>query len=360
MRTVMVVAAVLGLSACSLGSRESKPKPPRPVPLIDVACERALVKMDDEAVAALEPVEAKEQQVRKLRNELRGPVRKLRAVERTLKAAAAELKAFLSAHPETYLPSSLYDHWRGLRDAYESAYAAYRQRFKKFRPLEREFKAVVREGNMLWKAVRRITKSYDKKLHGCVGPSPQIARAETKRIRSLEKFLEDVAGDVARRALFVHCETAKVWAIRDADVKHGDLLGYVLRGGRTIHLAPSVCYTLHRLRYLKPKLDLSCLGHSKSVGAALCPPGAIEIVRATVTVAHEAAHVAGERSEKRAQCFGLQTAALVAQRFGVPPSVSDQIAWYAWRFSEAPRSYQSRQCRDGRKLDLDPSSTSFP
>jgi hypothetical protein len=360
MRTVVVVAAVLGLSACSLGSHESEPKPPRPVPLIAVSCERALLEMDDDAVAALEPIEAKEQEVKDFRNELRGPLRELRSVERTLKAAAAELKAFLSAHPETYLPSSLYYHWRGLRDAYQSAYAAYRQRVKKFRPLQRDFKAVVREENTLWKAVRRITKSYDKKLQGCVGPSPEIARVETNRIRSLEKFVEDVAGDIARRALFVRCETAGAWAIRDADVKHGDLLGYVLRGGRTIHLAPSICYTLHRLRYLKPKLDLSCLGHSRSVGAALCPPRAIEVVRAAVTVAHEAAHVAGEGSEKRAECFGLQTATLVAQRFGVPPSVSDQIAWYAWRFSEAPRSYQSPQCRDGRKLDLDPSSTSFP
>jgi hypothetical protein len=155
----MVVATVLGLSACSLGSHESRPAAPPPVPLIAASCERTLAKMDGEAASALEPVEAKELEVRDLRASLSGPVRRLRTVERALKAAATDLKAFLAAHPETYLPPSLYYHWRGLRDVYETAYTAYKQRFKRFRPLERDFKAVVKEGNALWKAVRRITKS---------------------------------------------------------------------------------------------------------------------------------------------------------------------------------------------------------
>jgi hypothetical protein len=52
-----------------------------------------------------------------------------------------------------------------------------------------------------------------------------------------------------------------------------------------------------------------------------------ELIRSAVTLAHEAYHVGGELNEKRAQCFGLQGAAHVAQRLGIPPSLSDQIAW---------------------------------
>jgi hypothetical protein len=359
MRRVIGVAAVLALSACSLGSHESKPKPPPPAPLIALSCEQQLTKIDEQAAGALVPVEAKQQEIADRRHDLRPSLQSLRKAERVLKAAAARLKAFDAAHPGKYLAPSIYSYWRGLRDDYGAAYAAYKQRFKRFRPFQRDFNAVVKEGKALWKSIGRIDKSYEKKLHGCLGPRPLIARREANRIRQLQRRLEDIAADVSGRSVSVRCETARAWEIRDTKFK-GDLLGYVLAGGRTIHLAPSICYAFHRLRYLTPKPDLSCLNRSRSANVPLCSPRATEIIRVAVTLAHESQHVAGIASEKKAECFGLQKAALVARRLGVPPSVSDQLAWYGWHFSEAPRSYQSRQCRDGGKLDRDPSSTSFP
>jgi hypothetical protein len=359
MRRVIGVAAVLALSACSLGSHDSKPKPPPPVPLIALSCEQELTKIDAQAADALVPVAAKQEEVADRRAALRGPLRSLRKAERVLKAAVARLKAFDAGHPGKYLAPSTYSYWRGLRDDYDTAYAAYKKRFKRFRPFQRHFNAVVKEEKALWKSVGRIDKSYDKKLHGCLGPRPLIARREAGRIRRLRGHLENIAADVAGRGVLVRCETARTWAIRDTKSK-GDLLGYVLAGGRTIHLAPSICYAFHRLRYLVPKPDLSCLDRSRSADAPLCSPRVTEIVRVAVTLAHESQHVAGIENEKRAECFGLQKASLVARRLGVPPSVSDQLAWYGWHFSEAPRSYRSRQCRDGGKLDRDRSSTSFP
>lgn len=364
MRRGLGVVTVVALSACSFGGEDEKeaaPPPPPAVPLVAGSCERELVELDEDAAAALVPVAAKQEEIRRERKRISRPLHKLKDALAAVREAESRLRAFNAAHPGRYLPAALYYQWTDLRDDYEAAFSAYRERRERFRPLERGLKALVREGNVLWKDARRATRAYEAELKRCLGPDASVERVEGERIRQLELFVGEVGGEIAERSTLVECDDADTWEEVQATAKgKADLLGYVRLGNSVAHLAPSICYALHRARYLDWEPDLSCISASREAGAPLCSPRVTELIRAAATVAHEAQHVAGIANEKRAECFGLQSAALVARRFGVPLTLADQVAWYAWRFSEAPKSYQSPQCRDGGKLDLDRNSTSFP
>jgi hypothetical protein len=362
-RVIVVSALLLLLSACSLGGTDSKPKAKAapPVTLVGASCEQALVALDAAAAKTTEPLAAKREEVSKLRKEFGPSLRRLKKAAGVLKDAAGPFQAFNKAHPETYLPQSLYNEWVALRDRYNAAFAAYKKRAAAARPYKRAYNQAVKEARDLWKDVGRSAETYGDKLEGCLGPTQQIIRSEKGRIARLEAFLSDISGDAAGRPVTLHCETASEWAVAEAGThREGHLLGYVFRGARAVHLAPELCYTLHRLRFVGWEPDLSCITRSRDADVPLCAPRESELIRSAVTIAHEALHVAGEDNEKRAQCFGLQRAPLVAQQLGVPPSTGDQLAWYAWRFSEAPKSYDSPECRDGGKLDENPDSTSFP
>jgi hypothetical protein len=357
----VLVLAVVAVTACSFGGEDRPPPPPPAVPLVAASCERELVQLDEGVAVALGPVGEKYEEISSERKRMAGPLRKVRQALAAVKKAEGRLRAFNDAHPETYLPAPLYYQWSGLRDAYEAAFAAYKQRMKRFRPFQRELNALVKEGRALSKDARRAARAYEDELEGCLGPDPAIARAERDRIRRLEVFLADVGEEVADRSMIAHCANADAWEDVQREAKgKADLLGYVRIGTRVANLAPSICYALHRARYLAWEPDFGCISASRKADVPLCPPRINELIRAAATVAHEAQHVSGIVNEKRAECFGLQSAALVAQRLGVPPSVSDHVAWYAWHFSEAPKPYQSRECRNGGRLDLDPDSRSFP
>ena len=362
MRWGLGVLGVVAVSACSFGGEDAgPPPPPPPVPLVTASCERELVELDAGASAALGPVGPKYEEIGRERKRMAGPLRKLRQALAVVKEVEGRLRAFNAAHPEMYLPSGLYYYWTGLRDDYDTAFAAYKERLKRFRPFQRDLKALVKEGKALWKDVRRAVKAYEDELDGCLGPDAPIERVEGDRIRRLELFLGELGEEIADRSTLVECEGADAWEEVQSQAKgKADLLGYVRPGSRVAHLAPSICYALHRARYLSWEPDLSCISASREADVPLCPPRTTELIRAAITVAHEAQHVAGVVNEKRAECFGVQSAALVARSLDVPTSVSEQVAWYAWHFSEAPKSYRSPECRDGRRLDLDRNSSSFP
>lgn len=356
----VVLAAALLASGC-FGGESAKPKPPAPVSLVSVSCNKELDELNTKAEDAFEPILVQEDAVQARRDELSPSLGTLRVAVRRLKAAERELRAFNREHPERYLPQGLYNEWSGLRDTYEEAYARYKARLKHARPYERRLQKEIKAANALWKSETDLVKDYDEKLNGCLGPRPALARAERGRITRLEAFLSDISGEVAGRQVTLHCEKAAEWRLAESQTKvEGHLLGYVFEGGRAVHLAPSLCYVLHRLRYLHWKPDVSCLSRSKDVDQRVCPPRTSEVVRSAVTLAHEAYHVAGEENEQRAECFGLQKASHIAQRLGVLPSVADQMAWYAWTFSEAPKSYASPQCKEGGKLDIEKESSVFP
>lgn len=362
MRWGVALVAVMAASACSFGGEEEgPPPPPPPVPLVAASCESELVELDAGVLTALEPVRPKYKQIARERRRMAGPLRQLRNALSTVETAEGRLRDFNAAHPGTYLPSDLYYYWTGLRDDYNTAFAAYKERLKRFRPLERDFRALLKEGKTLWKDVRRATKAYKDKLDGCLGPVAAIERVERGRLHRLELFLGEVGEEIADRSMLVECADAETWEDVQAAAKgKADLLGYVRTGSDVAHLAPSICYALHRVRYLGWEPDLSCIPASRDSDVPLCPPRVTELIRAAATLAHEAQHVAGVFSEKRAECFGLQSTSRVARRLGVPLTFADQVAWYAWHFSEAPRSYRSRECRDGGRLDLDPNTSSFP
>jgi hypothetical protein len=363
MRWGLGLLVVLAASACSFGGEEEAAAPPAPpaVPLVAASCERELVELDAAVSTTLEPVGPKYEEIAHERKRIAGPLRQLRKALSTVKAAAGRLRAFDAAHPGMYLPSDLYDYWTGLRDDYNAAFAAYKERLKRFRPLQRDFKALANDGKTLWKDVRRAIKAYEDELDGCLGPVAPVERVERDRIRQLEVFLAEVGDEIADRSTLVECADADSWEDVQAEEKgKADLLGYVRGGSRVAHLAPSICYALHRAHFLNWEPDLSCISASREADVPLCPPRVSELIRAAITVAHEAQHVAGVLNEKRAECFGLQSTALVARRLGVPLTMADQVAWYAWHFSEAPKSYGSRECRNDGRLDLDRNTSSFP
>jgi hypothetical protein len=355
-----VLVGVVAVSGC-FGGESAKPKPPPAVSLVSVSCNKELDGLNVKADEAFDPILAQEKEVEARRDELSPSIGPLRLAVRRLKAAERELRAFNSEHPERYLPQALYNEWAGLRDAYETAYHRYRARLAHARPYERRLQKEIKEANALWKDESNLVEDYEAKLDGCLGPRPALARAERGRITRLEALLSDISGEVAGRQVTLHCEKAAEWRLAESQTKvEGHLLGYVFEGGRAVHLAPSLCYVLHRLRYLHWQPDMSCLSRAKDVDQPVCPPRPSELIRSAVTLAHEAYHVAGEENEQRAQCFGLQKTSQVAQRLGVLPTVADQMAWYAWQFSEAPKSYASPQCKEGGELDIDKQSSVFP
>ena len=80
------------------------------------------------------------------------------------------------------------------------------------------------------------------------------------------------------------------------------------------------------------------------------------------TIAHEAWHLAGIRSESEAQCRALQTIALVARRLGADDIVAQSLADRFERDVQ-PRlraEYRTAECRDGGPLDLRPADPVWP
>ena len=85
-------------------------------------------------------------------------------------------------------------------------------------------------------------------------------------------------------------------------------------------------------------------------------------VNALNTIAHEAWHLAGIRSESEAQCRALQTIALVARRLGADAIVAQSLADRFERDVQ-PRlraEYRASECRDGGPLDLRPADPLRP
>jgi hypothetical protein len=79
-------------------------------------------------------------------------------------------------------------------------------------------------------------------------------------------------------------------------------------------------------------------------------------------LAHESQHVAGERDEARAECFGVQAIDEVVQAMGMSGYEGRYLASLYWRtyYARGDPQYRSTECREGGSLDLQPDTTIWP
>ena len=140
------------------------------------------------------------------------------------------------------------------------------------------------------------------------------------------------------------------------------LLGLVLfygdGPGDEALLAPQVCATLHELWTTRRTPSLDCT----ALGGGQCGREVIELAWAASALAHESYHLRGVRDEAAAECYGLQSTALAAERIGAPPADAQRLEDYTFWNVRPPvdGGYFSPECRDGRALDLDRASPAWP
>lgn len=383
----LVLVSLLAVAACSLdgeteehgrsgggstmrGVSEATPPsaqpPPSPKPLLSADCARAAALRDERAQelatrTAASANEARElrEAIRTARTDARLARAELREEQAKLAAAEQAVGAFQAAHPEQALPPDLYAQWQDLRAGYESAYADYRQAFQAHRKTVRAHNRLVRQRNAIVRrldrqarAYRGLAREHRSSLRDCLAEDRQRVEAEGPFVRQLEERLAAAISTLAERPATVDCSLTD-WSIGE------NVAGYVAEGSSVVHLAPEVCYSLHRLLVLEEAPDLTCLERSRRARAQLCSLEARLVAASLQTLAHEAQHVAGITNEARAECYGLQTVERAAQLLGVS-DMTPSLAWYAWRQTRRPPEYRSAECKAGGKLDLDPATEAWP
>jgi hypothetical protein len=89
--------------------------------------------------------------------------------------------------------------------------------------------------------------------------------------------------------------------------------------------------------------------------------GAVEAATALETFAHELAHFA-TLDERTAECWAIQRLGVVAEELLRAVGYGRELARLYWTesYRGLPEDYRSPECRDGRRLDLQPTRTGWP
>jgi hypothetical protein len=165
--------------------------------------------------------------------------------------------------------------------------------------------------------------------------------------------LDEVASEISGRSdVYVSCG-------RTADPSIlGTVTFYGVNPGREALLAPQVCAVLRRVWERRTLPSLACAG----LGRGQCGSGVIALAWSTSALAHESHHLRGVRDEAAAECYGLQSTALVAERLGAPQEYAERLGTYTFWNVRPPvdGGYFSSDCRDGGPLDLHPASSIWP
>jgi hypothetical protein len=189
-------------------------------------------------------------------------------------------------------------------------------------------------------------------LAGAVDSRHAFSRPATPRHHGFALALDRVAQEISgRRDVSVRCGATSDPSILGTVTFYGD------SPGREALLAPPVCTTLRRLwKGRRPSLACTELGHGQ------CGRDVVELAWAASALAHESYHLGGVRNEAAAECYGLQSTALVAWRLHAPPAYAELLATYTFWNVRPPVDYGyfSPECRDGGTLDLHPSSSTWP
>jgi hypothetical protein len=187
---------------------------------------------------------------------------------------------------------------------------------------------------------------------GAVGARHALSRPSAPQHRGFARALDRVAQEISGRPdVAIRCGTTADPAIL------GTVTFYGASPGREALLAPPVCSTLLRLwEGRRPSLTCTELGHGQ------CGQDVLELAWAASALAHESYHLRGVRDEAAAECYGLQSTALAAERLGVPAAYGERLGTYTFWNVRPPVDYGyfSPECRDGGALDLHPASAEWP
>jgi phosphoglycolate phosphatase-like HAD superfamily hydrolase len=373
-------ACDVGGGGPELGEAATTPAPAAPEPLISAACAHDLNRTDREAAAVIAARRTGEAALRKARKRLekakrdvggsqarlRSAERSVRSSRRELQAARAALEEFDAAHPERALPPRLYARWQALLARYEEKLAVYQPLNEAYRrALGRhnrlinahnrridDVNRIVRRLNRLGRRHATLSRRYRRDVMRCLADNAEAVTSQRENVQALEERLGGLATELAGRAAEARCSLTR-WNKKET------ISGYVQGGSAVMQLSPGVCLALYRLVILGEKPDLACLPRSRKTGVRSCSTVAEETVFSIATVAHEAQHIGGVENEARAECFGLQQAPEAVRALGLDRG-GRNLAWYAWRFSQSPKSYRSNECRPGGTLDRSRETRSWP
>ena len=149
------------------------------------------------------------------------------------------------------------------------------------------------------------------------------------------------ASRIAGKEVSIYCDESRDYV---GAVQHAD--GVAIVGGDRAYLTPERCYDLYRVAF-EGEVTWS------------------RTARALAVLAHEAWHLRGVGDEATAECYALQSGVEVGRRLGLSQGTAErmmrqQLAENALRGAGTAQYVVSPECRDGGRLDLEASRTSFP
>jgi hypothetical protein len=160
------------------------------------------------------------------------------------------------------------------------------------------------------------------------------------RLEAVKRFSEE-ASLIAEKPVEVRCDEARDYV---GAVQHAD--GVAVVGGDLAILTPEICDDLYRLAF-GDEVTGSRTG------------------RAIAVLAHEAWHLRGVRDEGTTECYGLQSGVELGQRLGLSEGTArqlmrQQLTENALRGVGTFEYRVTSDCRNGGRLDLDPTDERFP
>jgi hypothetical protein len=166
------------------------------------------------------------------------------------------------------------------------------------------------------------------------------ALGENTRIEASERF-SDEASRIAEKPVTIYCDESGDFV---GAVQHADGVAEV--GGDHAYVTPEICLELYRLAF-EDDVTGSRTG------------------RALAVLAHEAWHLRGVADEGTTECYALQSGAEIGQRLGLSEGrarqlMRQQLTENALRGRGSFEYLVPPECRDGGRLDLEPSDTAFP
>jgi len=178
-----------------------------------------------------------------------------------------------------------------------------------------------------------------------------------ERKTALERHLGDVATQLGRRHVHVHCQSY-AGTLVDIGAESGSVR-FDASGipSDTTDLKRAICSALKRFPHDVRSADFGCV-----LANTDCPQKIWEDVLAVHTLAHEVWHLHGITNEARTECYALQTTAQAASLLGADPAAAQAAATYAFvRFyPEMPDEYRETDCVNGGPLDLRPADPHWP
>ena len=160
------------------------------------------------------------------------------------------------------------------------------------------------------------------------------------RVEAAQRFSLE-ASRLADKPVTIRCDESGDYV---GAVQHAD--GVATLGGELAFLTPQRCLDLYRLAF-EDEVRASRTG------------------RAIAVLAHEVWHLRGVRDEGITECYGLQSGVELGRRLGLSEGRARQLMRQQLTENRlrSGSSFEYRvpaECRDGGRLDLDPSRDSFP